>query len=95
MLNSLRLDVSQQLSRIRPLPEEEQAEMMRQMTEQQAALQGSMQTESPPDPLAGPLADRREGFDEADTSTWGNPGRNDACPCGSGKKFKHCHGRLA
>ena len=21
-------------------------------------------------------------------------GRNDACPCGSGKKFKHCHGRL-
>jgi preprotein translocase subunit SecA len=22
-------------------------------------------------------------------------GRNDACPCGSGKKYKHCHGRLA
>ena len=22
-------------------------------------------------------------------------GRNDACPCGSGKKFKHCHGKLA
>jgi preprotein translocase subunit SecA len=22
-------------------------------------------------------------------------GRNDPCPCGSGKKFKHCHGRLA
>jgi preprotein translocase subunit SecA len=21
-------------------------------------------------------------------------GRNDPCPCGSGKKFKHCHGRL-
>jgi preprotein translocase subunit SecA len=38
---------------------------------------------------------RLEGFDEADPSTWGNPGRNDACPCGSGKKFKHCHGRLA
>jgi preprotein translocase subunit SecA len=35
------------------------------------------------------------GFDEADPATWGNPGRNDACPCGSGKKFKHCHGRLA
>ena len=34
------------------------------------------------------------GFDEADPSTWGNPGRNDACPCGSGEKFKHCHGRL-
>jgi preprotein translocase subunit SecA len=22
-------------------------------------------------------------------------GRNDACPCGSGKKYKLCHGRLA
>jgi preprotein translocase subunit SecA len=22
-------------------------------------------------------------------------GRNDACPCGSGKKYKQCHGRLA
>ena len=34
-------------------------------------------------------------FVEDDPSTWGNPGRNDQCPCGSGKKFKHCHGRLA
>jgi preprotein translocase subunit SecA len=25
----------------------------------------------------------------------GKVGRNDPCPCGSGKKFKHCHGRLA
>jgi preprotein translocase subunit SecA len=29
----------------------------------------------------------------ADPSTWGKPGRNDPCPCGSGKKYKHCHGR--
>ena len=36
-----------------------------------------------------------EGFDESDPTTWGNPGRNQLCPCGSGKKFKHCHGRLA
>lgn len=21
------------------------------------------------------------------------PGRNDHCPCGSGRKYKHCHGR--
>ena len=28
----------------------------------------------------------------ADPSTWGKVGRNEACPCGSGKKFKHCHG---
>ncbi len=30
-----------------------------------------------------------------DPSTWGKVGRNDPCPCGSGKKFKHCHGTLA
>ncbi|EAQ04005.1 preprotein translocase, SecA subunit [Pseudooceanicola batsensis HTCC2597] len=35
------------------------------------------------------------GFDENDPSTWGNPGRNAPCPCGSGKKFKHCHGAMA
>ncbi len=29
-----------------------------------------------------------------DPSTWGKVGRNEACPCGSGKKFKHCHGAL-
>jgi len=27
-----------------------------------------------------------------DSSTWGNVGRNEPCPCGSGKKFKQCHG---
>ncbi len=35
-----------------------------------------------------------EGIDPADESTWARSGRNDPCPCGSGKKYKHCHGRL-
>jgi preprotein translocase subunit SecA len=26
---------------------------------------------------------------------WGKVGRNEDCPCGSGKKYKHCHGRYA
>jgi preprotein translocase subunit SecA len=30
-----------------------------------------------------------------DPASWGKVGRNEACPCGSGKKFKHCHGRFA
>jgi preprotein translocase subunit SecA len=33
--------------------------------------------------------------DPKDPSTWGKVARNDACPCGSGKKFKHCHGAFA
>jgi preprotein translocase subunit SecA len=27
-------------------------------------------------------------------ASWGKVGRNEACPCGSGKKYKHCHGRF-
>jgi preprotein translocase subunit SecA len=30
-----------------------------------------------------------------DPTSWGKIGRNEACPCGSGKKYKHCHGRFA
>ena len=26
--------------------------------------------------------------------TWGKVGRNEPCPCGSGKKYKHCHGAI-
>ena len=32
--------------------------------------------------------------DPNDPSTWGKVGRNEVCPCGSGKKYKHCHGAL-
>ncbi|MGA7154630.1 MAG: preprotein translocase subunit SecA [Pseudolabrys sp.] len=30
----------------------------------------------------------------SDPSSWGKVGRNEVCPCGSGKKFKHCHGKF-
>ncbi|MEL6621325.1 MAG: preprotein translocase subunit SecA [Pseudomonadota bacterium] len=33
--------------------------------------------------------------DPSDPSTWGKVARNAPCPCGSGKKYKHCHGRLS
>ncbi len=29
-----------------------------------------------------------------DPKSWGTVGRNEPCPCGSGKKYKHCHGAL-
>jgi preprotein translocase subunit SecA len=32
-------------------------------------------------------------IDPSDPSTWGKVPRNSQCPCGSGKKYKHCHGR--
>ena len=33
--------------------------------------------------------------DPSNPSTWGKVGRNEPCPCGSGKKYKHCHGAFA
>jgi preprotein translocase subunit SecA len=36
-----------------------------------------------------------DAVDPNDPSTWQNVGRNAQCPCGSGKKYKHCHGRLS
>jgi preprotein translocase subunit SecA len=36
-----------------------------------------------------------EDRDPNDQSTWGKVGRNELCPCGSGKKYKHCHGAFA
>ena len=95
MLESLRSEVTSKLSQIRPLTEEEQAEMMRQFFAQQRAAAGLPAVE-PEAPAEAPVEARGAvpGFDAADPETWGNPGRNDPCPCGSGEKFKHCHGRL-
>ena len=90
MLDSLRQEVTQKLAQIRPMTEEEQARMIQEMEIQRAALEGAAQVAVP---TAAPEG-AAEGFVEDDPSTWGNPGRNEACPCGSGKKFKHCHGRL-
>ena len=91
MLDSLRQDVTQRLSRIEPASEEEQQRMIDQMMAQQRAAQeengDAVETNAP-------SVNPDNGFSEDDPSTWGNPGRNDACPCGSGEKFKHCHGRL-
>ncbi|RWO53183.1 preprotein translocase subunit SecA [Mesorhizobium sp.] len=36
-----------------------------------------------------------ENRDPQNPATWGKVGRNEACPCGSGKKYKHCHGAFA
>jgi preprotein translocase subunit SecA len=99
MLDSLREDVSKQLGKVRPMTEEEQKAMLQQMAAQQAAMARAAESASPQHADASgaevSVEAAVDGFDENDPTTWGTPGRNDPCPCGSGKKFKHCHGRLA
>ncbi|WP_027245258.1 preprotein translocase subunit SecA [Leisingera daeponensis] len=92
MLDSLREEVSQQLSRVRPMTEEEQQQILMEMAARQAAMQ---KMAAAPAPAEAAAEEPAPGFVEDDPSTWGNPSRNDKCPCGSGKKFKHCHGSLA
>ena len=86
LLESLRVDVSQHLSKVRPMTQEEQTAMMQQMMPKNTKTQNDTSKSS--------LKPTSNNFNENDSTTWGNPGRNDRCPCGSGKKFKHCHGRL-
>ncbi|MFB2531666.1 preprotein translocase subunit SecA [Paracoccus sp. p3-h83] len=97
LLEGLRGAVTQRIGQLRPLTEAEREEMMRQYQAQVAAADATNRgAAAPPSPDAAPAPEGRlAGFDEADPSTWGNPSRNDPCPCGSGEKFKHCHGRFA
>jgi preprotein translocase subunit SecA len=94
MLDSLRQDVTQKLARLRPMSAEEQEALMREVEAQRDRI---MKTVKDPEPEEGEAAATAAapGFVEDDPTTWGNPGRNQLCPCGSGKKFKHCHGRFA
>jgi preprotein translocase subunit SecA len=94
LLNSLRQDVTQRLSQVRPLTAAEQKAMMEQYQAQQRAAAGGVATH-PEAEVAEAVEVAENGFDENDPATWGDPARNDPCPCGSGNKFKHCHGRLA
>ncbi|MBR9864648.1 MAG: preprotein translocase subunit SecA [Rhodobacteraceae bacterium] len=102
MLESLRADVTGQLGHVRMMTEEERNEIIAQMQAEAQAAQAAQAADVPataPEPDAQPqqepaTAPVAVAFDENDKSTWGNPGRNSPCPCGSGKKFKHCHGAL-
>ena len=35
-----------------------------------------------------------ETVDPDDPATWGRVSRNAVCPCNSGRKYKHCHGKV-
>ncbi len=93
LLNTLREQVTVQLAQVRPMTDEERQALQDQVLRQQQAALAEAKVVQAAQAGATPAGEAAEGFDENDPSTWGNPGRNDQCPCGSGKKFKHCHGK--
>lgn len=98
LLDSLRGDVTQQLAQIRPLTEAEREGMLRKLADQQKERQEHLTMEHGADSQSADDPGKPEplilGFNENDPATWGDPSRNDPCPCGSGNKFKHCHGAI-
>ncbi|WP_200754161.1 SEC-C metal-binding domain-containing protein, partial [Pseudomonas syringae] len=99
LLDSIKRDTIRVLSHVqvrREDPEEEEARLRREAEE----LASRMQFEHAPAPgLDQPLADEEGG--EVPVAVVSEPirndqklGRNELCWCGSGKKFKHCHGQI-
>jgi len=83
LLDGLREGVTEVLGHVRMRSSEEQQALMEEQLRHQVVPKQQVKTV-----IASSV------FDEKDRTTWGNPGRNESCPCGTGKKFKHCHGKL-
>ena len=92
LIAHLREAVTAQLVRVEIVPPDEQPELPQMEAhklnpntgeDEMAFAQASLAPVSPGD------------RDPQNPATWGKVGRNEDCPCGSGKKFKHCHGRYA
>jgi preprotein translocase subunit SecA len=84
LLTRLRSDVTGQLSHVRLAPPPAQTQAPAPQPERELAMAEGMAVADRPLPV---------GVDPDDPATWSSVGRNDPCPCGSGKRFKHCHGR--
>ena len=104
LLTRLRSEVTRMLAHVQVMTPEEQQAMLADLQARAQAQAARLKAEQPsaaPSPAREPalaaasaapaLAPR---VDPDDPATWGASGRNDPCPCGSGKKYKHCHGRV-
>ncbi|MCO5733696.1 preprotein translocase subunit SecA [Rhizobium sp. SSA_523] len=90
LLANLREVVTAQLMRVelvRDAPESPEPPPVMQAHHLDATTGQDEFAEAPILPTVAP-----EDRDPLDQSTWGKVGRNEPCPCGSGKKYKHCHG---
>jgi preprotein translocase subunit SecA len=108
MVARLREAVTAQLMRVEIVqqpPEEEPAQLPYMEAHKVDPLTGEDELALATAPLAAALAGNGGGAQAArhpqgarnpkDPTSWGKVGRNEPCPCGSGKKFKHCHGKYA
>jgi len=100
MLDRIKVEVIQMLARIRIRSEEEVAAMEAEQQRMAERLAKQMHASGGGAPVgalgADPEAVAAGSLSAAAAGNEGpKVGRNDPCPCGSGKKFKHCHGQLS
>ena len=104
LLDELKERITTLLARVEIAPDGQLAQqqpVVRQMVESHAEPVSALSVGSGADGGAArasvgvQVINRTPAIDPSDQSTWAATPRNAACPCGSGKKYKHCHGRLA
>ncbi len=100
LLSQLRGQVTGQLMRIELRPADPEPGFDPSLLAEQHAdpFTGENEMAIPPSAMLQTVFDeegKAPARDPADPSTWGHVGRNELCPCGSGKRFKHCHGQFA
>jgi preprotein translocase subunit SecA len=98
----LREGVTAQLMRVEIVQQQPQGEETQQLPYMEAHKVDPATGEDEMAMASAPLAPALAGNGTAaaprnpnDPASWGKVGRNEACPCGSGKKYKHCHGKYA
>ena len=107
MLDRVKRDTISILSRVQ-IRTEEEVEALEKERRQEAAMKfqhaeapAATGTDGPvaagpvANPAAAAQAAAREAAPEPFVRDTRKVGRNEPCPCGSGKKYKHCHGRLS
>ncbi|MCC9620844.1 preprotein translocase subunit SecA [Thalassospira sp. MA62] len=103
MLGTLRERVTQMLSHVelQSTPRAEDLEpkgASQEMHENRAELEnagtGAISDDQGQDTATVQSRQAAGNIDPNDPATWGRVARNQLCPCGSGKKYKHCHGQL-
>jgi preprotein translocase subunit SecA len=90
LLGVVKMEVTRVLMTVRIQTEEQVAQAARELEEQVSQLANVTYTHPNEDGSVSQVADPT-----TVVAAVPKVGRNDPCPCGSGKKYKHCHGRLA
>ncbi|MET4072377.1 preprotein translocase subunit SecA [Bradyrhizobium sp. S3.2.6] len=91
----LREAVTAQLMRVEIVPPEQEAPILPQMEAHKLNPDTGEDEMALASVTLAPQATDAALRDPKNPASWGKIGRNEDCPCGSGKKYKHCHGRYA